>query len=544
MHEVKKWINELKQKYDNEKYYYDNNEAIKFYKFISKLELDKGKKGQKIKLLKFQFNICTSIICVKRKSDNLRRFREAHINIPRKNGKSFLIACIVTYLYFCNIEYGSETIITANSSQQASLLFDTIKHMVQKNKTLDKYVSITDSRKRMYRKSTNAYLRVLSSDASNADSYAGFLCVLDEIHEAPNRKLYDKLKTGMGIWKEPLMITITTASSGQDKTNLEYELYTYSKEIESGNIIDDSFFYAIYEADKGCNIMDEEQWYKSNPALGHFRSYEELKSLAIRSTKIKTQESAFRRLYLNQHVALDGETAINMNLWKNCIQDLKLEELYGKPCWCGLDMSATQDITAFVQVFYDDDSKKYIVYPHFFTPKNTIYDRSARDNVRYDMYVNQGYITALDGNYIKFEQLNGYLKELSGHFEIQEIGFDRWGAIGIISALEEDFTVIQMGQGTKTMSPAINDFENLLIDGRLIIANNPVLTWMAGNVVAVEDSTGNVKYDKRKSKNKIDGIIAMLMALSRAIANINENDKKVDLSKYISEEYLTQLYGE
>lgn len=535
--ELNKWIKELKQKYDNDKYYFDEEEAIKFYNFVSKLELDKGTKGQKINLYKFQFDICTSILCVKRKSDNLRRFREAHINMSRKNGKSLLVSLIMTYLYFCKIEYGSENLIAANSREQAGLLFDTIKYMIIKNKILSKNCKITDSRKRIYRKATNSYLRVLSSDASNADSYSGYICILDEIHESPNRKLYDKIKTGMGTWQEPLLITITTASSGQDLNNLEYELYNYAKAIQSGQIEDDSFFYCIFEADKGCDILDESQWFKANPALGKFRNYEELKSLAIRATKIKTQEAAFRRLYLNQHVALENESAINMNLWNECLTDINLADLYGLTCWCGLDMSANNDITAFVQVFYDNDNDKYIIHSHLFTPKNTILERSERDNVRYDIWVKQGYLIPLEGNYINFEQMFEYIKELSNNFSIEEIGFDRWGAIGIVSKLEQDFTVIPMGQGTRTMSPAIKDFENLLIDKKLIIANNPVLTWMAGNVVATMDSAGNVKYDKRKAKAKIDGIIAMLMGLSRAIFN---NSNKIELPE-ITEEYLEKL---
>jgi phage terminase large subunit-like protein len=515
--DIEAWIEELKAKYDDEKYYFDAEEARKFHRFISKLELDKGKKGQKIKLLKFQFEICASIICVKKRSNNLRRYREAHINIPRKNGKGFIIACIITYLYYCKNEFGSAILVAANTTKQASELFDTIKYMISSNKTLKKYVKIKDSRKIIEKPNMNSKLQVISSDASNADSYAGLYCILDEVHEAKNSQLYDKLRTGMGIWDEPLLITLTTASSGNDPHNLEMELYNYAKSIEKGETQNESFFYAIYEADKNCKLDDEEQWFRANPALGVFRKYEDLADLAKKAMKLKTREAAFRRFYLNQHVTLEDETAINMNLWRDCLADIKLEDLYGRSCWCGLDMSAVNDITAFVQVFYDDEQDKYIIYPHFFTPKNTIHERSERDNIRYDVHVSNKHITALDGDFINFEQLHSYIRELSGLFSIEEIGFDRWGAIGIISALEKDFTVITMGQGGKTMAPAIADFENLLMEKRLIIANNPVLTWMASNVVASD--TNGMKYDKKKSKNKIDGIIAMLMGLSRAVAN-------------------------
>ncbi|MED1953787.1 terminase large subunit [Brevibacillus centrosporus] len=533
--DIESWIEELKVKYDDEKYYFDAEEARKFHKFISKLELDKGKKGQKISLLKFQFDICTSIICVKKRSDNLRRFRESHINIPRKNGKGFIISCIITYLYYCKNEFGSAILVTANTTKQASELFDTIKYMISKNDTLKKYVQIRDSRKIIEKKNMNSELQVISSDASNADSYAGLYCILDEVHEAKSGALYDKLRTGMGIWDEPLLITLTTASSGNDPHNLEMELYNYAKSIEKGETQNESFFYAIFEAEKNCDLLDEEQWFRANPALGNFRKYDDLADLAQKAKQLKTREAAFRRLYLNQHVALDGEGAINMNLWNNCLQDVQLEQYYDQPCWFGLDMSAVNDITAFVQVFYDIAQDKYVIYPHLFTPKNTIIERSERDKVRYDVYVDKGYITALDGDFINFEQLHGYIKKLNGLFTIEEIGFDRWGAIGIISALEKDFTVISMGQGGKTMAPAIADFENLLMEDRLIITNNPVLTWMAGNVVATD--TNGVKYDKKKSKNKIDGIIAMLMGLSRAVANTNG----IDFNENINDDYLSNL---
>lgn len=534
--DIELWIELQKQKYDDENYYFDDEEARKFNNFISRLELDKGKKGQKIKLLKFQFDICTSIICVKKRSDNLRRYRESHINIPRKNGKGFIIACIITYLYYCKNEFGSAILVTANTTKQASELFDTIKYMIEKNNTLKKYVKIKDSRKIIEKKNMNSKLQVISSDASNADSYAGLYCILDEIHESKNGQLYDKLRTGMGIWDEPLLITLTTASSGNDPNNLEMELYNYAKSIEKGETQNESFYYAIFEAEKNCKVDDEEQWFKANPALGTFRKYDDLKDLAMKAKQLKTREAAFRRLYLNQHVSLAGETAINMNLWRNCIENIRFEELTHLPSWVGLDMSATQDITAFVQVFYDQSIDKYIVYPHLFSPKNTLNDRGERDNVRYDIFVQQGHLTALDGNYINFLQLYKYINEIAGQCQINEIGYDRWGAQGIISALENDFTVVTMGQGAVTMAPAINDFENLLLDEKLVIANNPVLTWMAGNCVF--DKSGK-KFDKTKSKYKIDGIIAMLMGLSRAIANTT--NESIDLNELITEEKLKEM---
>lgn len=522
-------INELKSKWDDEQYYYDGEEARKFYKFISKLELDKGKKGQKIKPLKFQFEITSEILCVKSRETKLRKHREALLDISRKNGKGSLVSWIAVYLYFTDPTFGAEYIIVANDKTQASNLFNTIQLMIKNNKTLKKYVKITDSRKYMYRKATNSFLRVLSNDGANLDSYASYVVILDEVHEYKNAAAYDKLRTGMGLWDAPLLFATTTASSGQDPNNLEMELYNYSKLIDKGEYKDDAFYYRIYEADKDCELTDIKQQIKSNPALGIFRKLKDIQDFALKALKLKTREAAFRRLYLNQHVALDGVNAIDLNLWDTCVKVVNLEDLKGMTYWGGLDMSLSQDITAYVLVFYDDELDKYIIYPLLFTPKDTLHDRSERDNVRYDVYVDKGELIDLEGKSININQMVEYIEAIDNKYDFTngEIAYDRWGAKDVRAKLEEKYTIAEMGQGFATMSPVIRDFENLLLDGRLIIADNSCLRWMAGNVVAVMDDAANIKYSKKKSKNKIDGIIAMIMALARAVFNTNEDNGSV-----------------
>ncbi|RXI57252.1 terminase large subunit [Clostridium tetani] len=534
-------IGELKKKWDTDKTYYDVEEARNFYKFISKLNLDKGKKGQKIKPLKFQFIHTSEILCVKNKETKLRQHREALLDISRKNGKGSLVSWIAVYLYFTDPTFGAEYIIVANDKKQAGNLFNTIQLMIKTNKTLSKHVKITESMKQMYRKATNSYLRVLANDGTNLDSYASYVVILDEVHEYRNSDAYTKLRTGMGLWDEPLMFITTTASSGSDPHNLEFELYNYAKDIENKKYEDDKFYYAIYEAERDCKLMDIQEWIKSNPALGIFRKFEDLKDFMIKASRIKSFQAKARRLYLNQHVALDGENAIDMALWRACLQDIKLEDLKGMKCWCGLDMAYIQDIIAYVQCFYDND--KFIIYPHLFTPKETLYERCERDDVRYDLYVDKGDLIALNGTYVDNEELFNYIddKNQKYAFDTQEIAFDRWGSGDIRSRLEKHYTVFGFGQGYKSMSPIIRDFEIMLLDKRLIIANNSLLTWMAQNVVATEDPAGNVKYDKSKCENKIDGIIAMVMALGRAI--FNNGNPAFDANKYTDKNLLDKLWG-
>lgn len=514
-------INDLKLKWDSEIYYYDEKEARKFYSFISKLELDRGEKGSKIKLLRFQFEICTEILFVKNKETNLRKHQKCLLDIARKNSKGTIVSVIITYLFFTDKTFGAEYIIVANDQKQAMNLFSTIQLMIENNKVLKKYVKITESRKLMYRKATNSKLRVLANNGIGLDSYPTYILVTDEAHEYRNQDAYIKLRTGMGLWDEPLWLCTTTASSGQDPHNLEMETYTYAKDVSNGKYVDEKFYSKIFEAEKDCNLLDVAQWIKSNPALGSFRKVDDLKDFLVQATRLKSQEAKARRLYLNQHVAIDGENAIDMNEWRDCVKEIDLNSLRGMTCWAALDMAFIKDIIAYVQVFYDDDNDKFIVYPHLFSPKETIHARSEKDSVRYDLYAQKGELQLLNGYYVNNEELFNYITDINNkyQFDTQEICFDSWGSGDIRSRLEQDYTIFPFGQGYKSMSPAIKDFEIMLLDKRVVIANNSLLTWMASNVVAAYDPSGNIKYDKSKSKYKIDGIIAMVMALARARYN-------------------------
>ncbi|WP_252247128.1 terminase TerL endonuclease subunit [Clostridium sp. ZBS4] len=506
-----------KEKYDNEKYYFNSDEAYKVYNFISKLTLDKGKKGQHVKLLRFQFNILTSILCVKDRKTGFRRFKEAHFNIGRKNGKGSLVNWIMVYLFFTEKVYGAEYIIVANTRDQATNLFNSILITIKNNKTLKKYVKITESKKMIERKKFNTTLRVLSNDGSNLDSYASYITVLDEVHEYKSDEAYSKLITGMGLWDEPIMFTTTTASSGEDESNLEYQMYLYSKELENKKIEDETFFYDIYEAEKNCDIMDVKQWVQANPALGIFKKIDDFIKLAKKALTMKTFEAKFRRLYLNQHIATDDiKNAINMELWNKCLRDINLKDLIGKKAWNGMDLSSKKDITGFVQTFYDDVNDKYIVFPHLFTARDTLQEREENDKNPYSRWVRDGLIKDFEGRYIKFNELLEYIQELDNNNPTEKLGFDRWGTPTILNVLESSRDIVPLGQGTVTMTQAINIFENLLNDERLIIANNEVFNFMAKNCIAIVSESG-VKYSKLKSKLKIDGIIAMLMSLMLAV---------------------------
>lgn len=519
---LKKWviekIKELTLKWNNDDYYFDEEEAEKIWQFIGKLKNDKGITSR-FEIIGFQFEIITEILCVKDREYNRRKHREVHINMARKNGKSFIIAIIITYLFFCQPKIrGAIFILTANDVKQAGELFDTVCYFIKTNRTLKKYCRFVESKRLVIRKDNRNKLMVLSSDATGADSYSDYVACLDEIHESKNDRMYGKLGTGQGAWDDPLLITITTASSGEDETNLEQQLYTRCKKIEIENDEDPTFYYKIYEADKGCDLEDQKQWEKANPGIDIFRSRKDIEVMARKAKQMPLQENMFRRMFLNQHVVLDGEKgAINMDLWDLCTKDISYDALKGLPCWNGLDLSSSKDITAFVQVFYDELMDKFIIWPHLFTPKDTVIKREEEDKNPYSKWIKDGELIALAGKYINFELLMDYVYTIEEDFEFQESGFDRWGSPTILNRLEEKWDIVPMGQGMQTMTPIINDFECLLIDERIIIVENDCFRTMAKNCVAVFDDAMNVKYSKRKSRFKIDGIIGMLMALCLAI---------------------------
>jgi phage terminase large subunit-like protein len=518
--DLEPFLLEMEERWKDDKYFYDVKEARKIFKYISLLKNDKGT-SRKFIVLKFQFEIISEILCVKHIGSKLRRFREAHINMARKNSKSFLIGIILSYLFFMQPKiFGALFIITGNTTKQATELYNTFKAFVESNKALRRRCKILDSTKTIIRKDNNNKLIVLSNDGGGADSYSVYAAALDEIHEYSSDDIYGKLKTGTGQWDEPLTFTITTASSGEDESNLEMQLYTMAKQMEEGKgeTTDETFYYKIYEADKDCEIDDYKQWFNANPALGDFRKPQDIVNFANRCKLMPLQENMFRRMFLNLHIATDHiKNAINMELWKNCVQDINIEDYKDLKCWCGLDLSSQHDITGFVQVFYRESDCKYIVFPHLFTAKDTVMEREEKDNNPYSTWIKDGDLIPTEGRYIKFNEVLEHITNLHNNHPIEKLGYDRYGTPTIMNVLEDEFNVIPLGQGTVTMTQAINQFENLLIDGDIIIAKNSLFDFMAKNCVATYNEMMDVKYSKKKSKFKIDGIIALLMGLLLAV---------------------------
>ena len=293
--------------------------------------------------------------------------------------------------------------------------------------------------------------------------------------------------------------------------------------ILEGRKIDPTFYPVIYGIEDNDEWGNEQNWYKANPSLGHTIDIEKVRNAYISAKENPAEENIFRQLRLNQWVK-QSTRWMPMDRWNDCAFKIDLDFLRGRECFAGLDLSSTTDITAFVLVFPPRRAdEKYIVLPYFWIPDDNLKLRVRRDHVPYDVWEQQGYIKTTEGNVVHYGFIEAFIEELGTKYNIKEIAFDRWGAVQMVQNLEGmGFTVVPFGQGYKDMSPSSKELMKLTLEKKLAHGGNPVLRWMMDNIYVKIDPAGNIKPDKEKSTERIDGVVALVMSLDRAIRNDNK----------------------
>lgn len=501
--------------------HYDKAKADRAVIFIENLKHTKGKwDGKPFWLLPWQEQIIRDIFGIVDENGH-RQFRTAYIEIGKKNGKSELAAAVALYLLYADNEPSAEVYGAAADRQQASIVFDVAKRMVEKAPALMKRSKMMGATKRIVNFSNAGFYQVLSAEVGTKHGLNVSGLVLDEVHAQPNRKLYDVLTKGSGDAREqPLYFLITTA--GTDKESICYELHSKALDILNGRKIDHSFYPVVYGLADDEDWADEANWYKANPSLGQTIQIERVRDAFQEAVDNPAEENVFKQLRLNMWVS-SLTRFIPEQIYDLGNVPIDMESLKGRDCYGGLDLSSTGDITAFVLMFPPrDETEKYIMLPFFWIPEDTIPLRVRRASVPYDVWHRQGYINATEGNVIHYDFIEKFIEELGTRYHILEIAFDRWGAVQMTQDLEGmGFIVVPFGQGYKDMSPPTKEFYKLLMEGRIIHGGNPVMKWMSGNVVVDTDPAGNIKCTKAKSPEKIDGIVAAIMALDRCIRHEN-----------------------
>ncbi|MEE0722018.1 MAG: terminase TerL endonuclease subunit [Caecibacter sp.] len=436
-----------------------------------------------------------------------------------KTHNSELAAAIALYLLYADNEPSAEVYGAACDRNQASIVFDVARQMVEMSPALMRRSKIRSAGKRIINYRNAGFYQVLSAETGTKHGLNVSGLVFDEIHAQPNRKLYDVLTKGSGDAREqPLFFIITTA--GNDKNSICYELHTKALDLMAGRKKDATFYPVVYGLEHEEDWTDEANWYKANPSLGHTIQIDRVREACRNAIENPAEENVFKQLRLNIWTSASIRW-IPEQVYDKGNLPIDRDFLRGRMCYGGLDLSSTSDITALVLAFPPrSDDEKYILLPFFWLPEDTLELRCRRDHVLYDVWQKQGFIQTTEGNVIHYGFIEKFIERLGETYNIREIAYDRWNATQMVQNLEDmGFTMVPFGQGFKDMSPPSKELFKLLMEGNILHGGNPVLKWMAGNVVMRQDPAGNIKPDKEKSVEKIDGIVASIMALDRCIRN-------------------------
>jgi phage terminase large subunit-like protein len=459
-----------------------------------------AKVGQPIKLIGFQRKFILAIY------DSPRQVRRAYLAIARKNGKSALIACLLlAHLVGPEAQLNAQIVSGARSREQASVIFNLASKMVQLSDQLSKIVRIVPSGKRLIGLTMNTEYRALAAEGTTAHGLSPVLAILDEVGQVkgPQDDFIDAITTAQGAHENPLLIAIST----QAPTDADL----FSIWLDDAERSDDPAIVShVYAAPDGCELDDRTAWAAANPALDVFRSLKDVEEQSLQAVRMPSAENTFRVLTLNQRVNMVSPF-VSASVWKqgNC----EPMEFSG-PVYGGLDLSATTDLTALVLVNRRDDELG--VRAHFWMPQDSVAEASRRDRAPYDVWVKQGLIKTTPGKVIDYAFVARDIGEICSGLDIAKLAFDRWRMDRMQSALNDagiELPLEPFGQGYVSMSPALDALEADLLQGRVRHGGNAPLAMCASNAVAVPDPAGNRKLDKSKATGRIDGMVALTMAV-------------------------------
>ena len=453
-----------------------------------------------------------------KRPDGTRRYREVFIFVPRKNGKTTLVAGLIHLVAFTDNEPGAELYSAAADRDQARLVFAQAKGMIHHEPELS-------SRAQIYTNAIvypdNVSYKAVSAEAGTKHGYNTHLAIIDELHAQPNRELVDVLQTSTGSRRQPLLIFITTSDYDREGSICN-EKHDYAGKVRDGILEDNSLLPVIYEATSKDDWTDAKTWAKANPNLGVSVSWEYIEHECKRAQESPVYENTFKRLHLNIRTEQDVRW-LQMAKWDQCGGDIDPLKLLGRPCFAGLDLASTTDISALVLLFPEDGNA---VLPFFWIPKDTAHERERRDRVPYLTWAREGLIEMTPGNSTDQEFIEHRIIELRAQYDMKQIAVDRWQAQYIMTNLQKHkIEVVPFGQGYQSMSGPTKELERLVLDGDLNHGGHPVMRWMASNVAVEMDPAGNYKPNKKKSSEKIDGIVALIEALG--ISMLNEQTESV-----------------
>ena len=498
-------------------WYFDRKAAQRAISFIERLKHTKGQwAGLRFKLEPWQQFIIWNIFGWKM-ADGTRRFRYAYVEIARKNGKTALSAGIGLYMLFADGESRPEVYSAATVKDQARICFSDAVEIV---KATDLKNYLTPYRNSIVYELKGGMMKPLSSDYGTHDGLNPSCGIIDEFHAHKDSGMFDVIKSAFGARKQPLMFIITTA--GFNKAGACYAYRDNVIKILRGINEDDTLFGIIYTMDANEEWDNPQMWIKSNPNLGVslFPNY-----LEDQVNDAKNRPEAVRNVMTkNVNLWVDAEkTWILDDAWMKCVGTTEIEDLRGCECWGGLDLSNVSDITAFVLIFHEND--KFQLLPFFWIPEVKMLEKIRKENINYDLWVKAGFVKVTSGNVLDYEFVKADILQIVEIYDLQSSAYDRWNSSQTIIDLQnEGMECNPFGQGYGSMSAPSKEFEKLVLSEKIEHFGNPVLRWMLSSTLIKTDPAGNIKPDKEKSVQKIDGIVASIMALGEWMTAQAEDD--------------------
>jgi phage terminase large subunit-like protein len=445
-----------------------------------------------------------------RDADGRRVFRKAYIQIPRKNGKSALAAAIML-LILCTDGEGLELYTAATKRDQAMIVFKDCVAFVRSSPRLKARLKIL-AQKITYPE-RNGVLMPLSSDYNSMDGLNVSAACIDELHAHKSAHLHDVIQTATGSREEPMVLCITTA--GENSQGVCFDQYEYACKVLDGSVVDDAFFAFIAEADKDLEWDDPAAFRQANPNLGVSVREDYLEGERKRALEIPSYRKTYERYHLNRWVQGGVDSWLPIESWTKNEQDWDLEDMAGRRCYGGLDLAATTDLTALALAFPMDDGSVRL-WVRCFCPEATIFRRAREDRVPYDVWRDEGWVISTPGDVVDYRRVVGEVMRVRQLVKLRTIAYDDWNAVACYTALQEEgVEMVQFVQGLRSFHPPCQEWEKRVLEGSLRVERNPLMRWMAGHVKVLRDASGKMRpvKDYKSSRDRIDGIVAGLMAL-------------------------------
>jgi phage terminase large subunit-like protein len=493
-------------------YYFDPTRAARFFRFAEALTHYKGKwAGEPIRLQRHQQFRLGSVFGWLHRETGLRRFRTSYTEIPRKNGKSLEAALVALYVSFFDGEAGAEGYCVATKREQAKLVYNDAKRLVRHSGLRYRIEGGFAKQGALVREATDSKLEALGADSDSTDGLNPNLVVFDEFHAQKVRDMIDVMETALGARQQPLMYQITTA--GQDLRTPCGDQHHYACQILDQVLRDDTFFAFIAHADKDDPPFEERTWRKANPNYGVSVNPAEMKALARKAQHMPPAAAAFKQKRLNLWV-LAGETWLSIEGWQAGQSQWDAAALAGKACWIGIDMSSKLDLTAVVCLFPpDDDCPRWRVLARCLTPEDTLDDRAHRDRAPYRGWVERGWLETNPGKRIDQNVVLDWVNDANARYQVLAIGVDPWNAGNLVQTLNDGgFLAVEVPQTFNQMSQPSKEFEADVLEGLVDSGGNELLQWCVSNAVAQMDGKENIYPTKRKSRGRIDPVVATVIA--------------------------------